>query len=390
MSSLPAALPQAIVAAMRSVLPAGRCGLHEPEIAGNEWAYVKECLDTGWVSSVGSYVDRIEKDLATYTGAARAVAVVNGTAALHVALHLAGVRAGDEVLMPSLTFVATANAAHYLGAIPHFMDAEPHYLGLDIPKLAAHLDRVAIRKNGHVVNRETGRVIRALVCMHTYGHPVDLDPLVELCAAWGLKLIEDAAESLGSLYKGRHTGNHGLISTLSFNGNKIVTTGGGGAILTNDPALADRAKHLTTTAKQPHKWDFVHDEMGFNYRLPNLNAAMGCAQLEQLPSKLERKRALAASYAAALAGLSGLRFLTEPDFARSNYWLNVMLLDDAALLEPVLDATNAAGLQTRPAWRPMHLLAMHEGCPRMDLSTTEDVAGRLINIPSSPQMAGEP
>jgi len=229
-------------------------------------------------------------------------------------------------------------------------------------------------------------VIRALVCMHTYGHPVDLDPLVELCAAWGLPLVEDAAESLGSLYKGRHTGNHGLVSTLSFNGNKIVTTGGGGAILTNDTALADRAKHLTTTAKQPHKWDFVHDEMGFNYRLPNLNAAMGCAQLEQLASKLERKRRLAKAYAEALAGLAGVRFLAEPEFARSNYWLNVVLLDDPVQLEPVLDATNAAGLQTRPAWRPMHLLAMHEGCPRMDLTAAEDVAGRLLNIPSAPQL----
>lgn len=382
------AIPQTVVEALRQVLPQGRCGLHEPEFAGNEWPYVKECLDTVWVSSVGAYVDRIEADLAAYTGAARAIAVVNGTAALHAALHLVGVQAGDEVLMPTLTFVATANAARYLGAVPHFIDCEPNFLGVDIAKLAAHLDRVAEKRGGDVVNRETGRPIRALVCMHTYGHPVDLDPLAGLCAAWGLKLVEDAAESLGSFYKGRHTGNHGVVSAMSFNGNKIMTTGGGGVILTNDPELGQRAKHLTTTAKQPHKWDFVHDEMGFNYRMPNINAALGCAQLEQLPSKLARKRKLAEAYERVLSDLAGVRFLKEPSFASSNYWLQAILLDDPAMLEPVLEATNAAGLQTRPAWRPMHQLDMHADCPRMDLATAEAVAARLVCIPSSPQLIG--
>ena len=282
----------AVVKALASVVrpPAA---LHEPEIAGNEWTYVKECLDTGWVSSVGSYVDRFEAMIAEQTGAKHAIATVNGTAALHACYTLAGVKAGDEVIVPTLTFVGTANAVAYLGAAPHFADSDERTLGLDPVSLEEHLSDIAEVRDGACVNRISGRPIKAVVAVHLYGHPADLDALAAVCRRFDLTLIEDAAESIGSYYKGRHTGNHGRLAALSFNGNKIVTTGGGGAILTNDDALAAIAKHLTTTAKRPHAWAYDHDRVGFNYRMPNINAAMGCAQLERLEDMLERKRTLA-------------------------------------------------------------------------------------------------
>ncbi len=383
---------EAILRALKSALPAakGRIGLHEPCFAGNEWSYVKECLDTGWVSSVGSYVDRFERELAAFTGARRAVAVVNGTAALHVSLLLAGVCPGDEVIIPSLTFVATANAVAYCGAVPHFADSDEATLGLDPGKLAEHLSAIAEIKRGGCVNRHTGRPIRAIVPMHTFGHPVDLDPLVELCNRWNLVLVEDAAESLGSLYKGRHTGTFGRLAALSFNGNKVLTTGGGGAILTNDEGLGKMAKHLTTTAKVPHRWEFFHDAAGFNYRLPNINAALGCAQLEQLPRFLEHKRALAARYREAFRNVQGVRFFCEPSFAASNYWLNALVLDPpcASARDDILEMTDKNGIMTRPAWTPMHRLPMYQVCPCMELSGAEDLERRLINIPSSAALGG--
>ncbi len=377
-----------IVAALLSVT-GGKAGLHEPEIAGNEWAYVKDCLDTNWVSSVGAYVDRFEAMLAAFTGAGHAVATVNGTAALHVCLMLAGVKAGDEVIVPALTFVATANAVAYCGAVPHFVDSSETTLGLDPVKLEVRLRDSARAEGGRLVNRETGRPIAAVVVMHAFGHPVDLDPVAEVCRRHGLPLIEDAAESLGSTYKGRHCGTTGVLAALSFNGNKIVTTGGGGAVLTSDPDLARAAKHLTTTAKLPHRWEFIHDRIGYNYRLPNLNAAMGCAQLERLPGFVERKRALAERYREAVAPLSGLRFVSEPPHCRSNYWLNGLLLDpgNAEWRDEVLDALNGAGVMSRPAWTPMHRLPAFSECPRGDLSSAEGIVRRLINIPSSPGLA---
>lgn len=382
-------LAPAIVEVLRRLVPSP-CALHEPEFAGNEWQYVKECLDTGWVSSAGRFVERFEKDIASYTGAAHAVAIVNGTAALHACLMLAGAGRDDEVIAPALTFVATANAIAYCGAVPHFADCEERTLGLDPCKLDGHLATLSERRTGGLYNRQTGRRIAAVVAMHTFGHPVDLDALSVVCRRHGLPLIEDAAESLGSLYKGRHTGNDGLISALSFNGNKIVTTGGGGAVVTNDPDLARRAKHLTTTAKLGHRWAFKHDEVGYNYRLPNLNAALGCAQLEQMDGFVARKRTLADRYRKAFQGLPGVRVFAEPEGCRSNYWLNVLLLDGgvAGLRDDVLAATNDAGFMTRPAWEPMHQLPMFSGCPRMDLSVTEDLCRRLINLPSSPRLAG--
>lgn len=366
--------------------------LHAPVFAGAEWRYVKECLDTGWVSSVGKYVDLFEEKLADYTGVRRAVAVVNGTAALHVALLLSEVQPGDEVLLPALTFVATANAVRYCGAVPHFVDSEAATLGLDPQKLDAHLRDIATLSGGSCTNRRTGRRIRAVVPMHTFGHPVDLDALAEVCQAHHLTMIEDAAESLGSFYKGRHTGQWGRFATLSFNGNKVITTGGGGAILTNDEALADQAKHLTTTGKVPHRWRYEHDRVAYNYRLPNLNAALGCAQLEQLDGFLAAKRELAEGYAAAFEEVAGLRFVTEPPFARSNYWLNAVLLDAAQAHErdAILAATNDAGFMTRPAWTLMPHLTMFADCPRMDLTVAEQLAARLINIPSSASLEGQP
>lgn len=379
----------AIIDALKSVLPASGgtpVSLHEPSFKGNEWDYVKECLDTGWVSSVGKFVDRFEQELASYTGVKHAIAVVNGTAALHVCLKLVGVEQGDEVLVPTLTFVATANAVSYCGAIPHFVDSCETTLGLDPQKLDLYLKEIAEIRPAGCFNKRTGRRIKAVMPMHTFGHPVDLDPLVEVCRHYRLELVEDAAESLGSYYKGKHTGNWGKASALSFNGNKVITTGGGGAILTNDEELGKLAKHLTTTARVSHKWSFIHDQIGYNYRLPNINAALGCAQLEQLPGFIKNKRSLAEHYRQAFAGIDGIRFFTEPGFAQSNYWLNVLLLNSNFVDQHdfLLDTTNSQGIMTRPAWTLMHELKMYKSCPQMDgLDTAKDIERRLINIPSS-------
>lgn len=364
--------------------------LHEPCFGGQEWQYVKECLDTGWVSSVGKYVDLFEEKLAEYIGVKRAVAVVNGTAALHISLLAAGVAQNEEVLMPALTFIATANAISYCGAVPHFVDSEYATLGIDPVKLRSYLQEIAVIKNGACYNRQSGRRIRAVVPMHTFGHPVDLDEMVAVCKEFQLVLIEDAAESLGSFYKGKHTGNWGLVSAVSFNGNKIVTTGGGGAVLTNDEELGKKIKHWTTQAKVPHRWEFRHDAIGYNYRLPNINAALGCAQLEQLPSFVLSKRKVAEQYKQAIRKVEGVTFFSEPAYAQSNYWLNAILLDrDTAFCrDEVLQAVNDAGIMTRPVWNLMYTLPMYGKCPRMECPVAEDIAKRLINIPSSANLCG--
>jgi perosamine synthetase len=377
----------AIIDAIKTVLPKDKnpTALHEPCFSGNEWNYVKECLDTGWVSSLGTYVDKFERMLENFTEIKQAVAVVNGTAALHICLKLVGVERGDEVLVPTLTFIATANTACYCGAIPHFVDSEEKTLGLDPKKLSEYLSAISeVRKDG-CRNKQTGRRIKAVIPMHTFGHPVDLDPLSELCDRFKLELIEDAAESLGSYYKGRHTGRWGKVSALSFNGNKTITTGGGGAILTNDEKIARLAKHLTTTARMPNKWAIIHDNIGYNYRLPNINAALGCAQLEQLPRFLKQKRDLSLRYRKAFKDLTGIRFFTEPDFAKSNYWLNVLLLEESHSdqRDMLINRTNTQGIMTRPAWTLMHRLPMFQDCPSMNLDIAESLETRLINIPSS-------
>jgi aminotransferase in exopolysaccharide biosynthesis len=378
-------LPWDIVSAIKSVVGDGPVALHEPRFNGNEWVYLKECLDSTFVSSVGEFVDRFEDDLANFTGAKRAVAVVNGTAALHVALLLAGVEAGDEVLLPALTFIATANAVAYCQATPHFVDSEERSLGMDAVALREYLSRITEIRNYQCINRNTGRVIRAMVPMHTFGHPVDIEALLAIAHDFHLQLIEDAAESLGSTVRGMHTGTFGLMGTLSFNGNKTITTGGGGAILTNDVELGKRAKHITTTAKLPHRWSFKHDEVGFNYRLPNLNAALGCAQLEQLPGFLRDKRRLFEHYRAAFAKVPGVHVIAEPNGCISNYWLQTLLLDVANvdIRDAVLAATNDAGLMTRPIWALMNRLPMYANAPRAPLTVAESLELRVINIPSS-------
>lgn len=383
------ALPEQIVAAIRAVVGPGPVALHEPSFAGNEWRYLKECLDSTFVSSVGKFVDRFEADLAAFTGARHVVAVVNGTAALHIALKLAGVKADDEVLIPALTFVATANAVTYCGATPHFVDSSMPTMGMDAEKLRDYLAGHTEQRAGQCINRATGRVIRAMVPMHTFGHPVDLDRLLAVAHDFNLVLVEDAAESLGSYYGGQHTGTFGQMGTLSFNGNKTITTGGGGAILTNDAELARHAKHLTTTAKLPHVWEYRHDEVGYNYRLPNLNAALGCAQLEQLPAMLASKRRLFQHYQAAFASVAGVKLVPEPERCQSNYWLQTLLLDAtvSSQRDAILRASNEAGCMTRPAWILMHQLMPFKDCPHMDLTNAESLSQCLINIPSSAGLA---
>lgn len=375
-----------VVAAIEKVVgPARPLALHEPAFEGQEWEYVKECIDTGWVSTAGEYVGRFERALCDYTGSPFAIAVVNGTAALQVALRLVGVERCDEVLVPTLTFIATANAVSYLGAVPHFVDSEEATLGVCPGSLAAHLAEVAEMRGGECFNRQTGARIRALVPMHTFGHPVRVEELMAICERYNLAFVEDAAESLGTTYRGKHCGTFGKVSCLSFNGNKIVTTGGGGALLTSDAGVARHAKHLTTTARTEHAWQFIHDELGYNYRMPNINAALGVAQLEKLPDHVERKRRLASRYAEAFVGIPGVRFTKEPDGARSNYWLNAILFDSRSggARDELLEKTNAAGIKTRPVWALMHSLPLYAGAPRADLSGAEAIERSLVNIPSS-------
>ena len=359
--------------------------LHEPTFGEKEMEYVAECIQTGWVSSVGKYVDEFEKRLADYTGVKRAIAVVNGTAALHIALKIAGVKPNDEVFMPALTFIATANAVSYLQAVPHFVDVSEQTLGLDPVKLEEHIREIGEIKNGLLLNKHTGQVIRAVVPMHTFGHPVDLDPLIDLCERYNLVLVEDAAESIGSYYKGKHTGGFGKVGALSFNGNKIITTGGGGAILTNDEKLADFAKHITTTAKIPHRWEYRHDEIGYNYRMPNINAALGCAQLENMENFLASKRELANSYIKLFEDVPGVKLFTEPSFAISNYWLQTILIDqEKHSINSILEFLNDEGLMSRPVWEPLHLLSSYSNSPKSNLEVTTRLSSSVINIPSTP------
>lgn len=361
-------------------------GLHEPIFSGNEKKYVNDAIDSTFVSSVGAYVNQFEKKFADYVKAPYAVVTGNGTSAIHAALYLLDVKPNDEVITQALTFVATANAIKYCYAHPVFVDSDPKNLGMSVESLRSFLEENAVVENNQCVNKKTKRVIRACVPMHVFGHPVNIEQVVQLCDKYCIPVLEDAAESLGSLYKNKHTGLFGKIGVFSFNGNKIVTTGGGGMIVTNDAEIGKRAKHITTTAKVPHKWKFHHDELGFNYRMPNLNAALGCAQLERLEEFVLNKRKTAAAYKEFFAK-KGIEFVAEPDQARSNYWLNAILLKNREERDLFLEETNAKGVMTRPVWDLMSELPMYSDCQTTDLKVAKSIADRLVNIPSSVRLA---
>ncbi|RKF17806.1 LegC family aminotransferase [Alginatibacterium sediminis] len=357
--------------------------LHAPTFDGNEQKYVLETIKSTFVSSVGKFVDDFEKAVETYTGTEKAVATVNGTAALHAALYMGGVERGDFVITQALTFVATCNALYHMGAEPIFVDVSPVSLGLCPKAVDEYLTQHAHVTEAGCIHKQTKRRIRAVVPMHTFGHPVELDELIVVCSKWNLTLVEDAAESLGSFYKGKHTGTLGKFSALSFNGNKIITTGGGGMVLCKTEKLGARTKHVTTTAKVPHPYEFFHDEPGFNYRMPNLNAALGCAQMEVLEQYLEAKRVLANRYQE-FFDKSDYQFMIEPEYAKSNYWLNAVICPSVEARDELLKQGNDTGVMIRPIWQLMHRLPMFKNAPRGDLTQSEHIEAHLINLPSSP------
>ena len=378
-------LPKLIVNAIQNVVGKKPAPLHEPTFNGNEFKFLQECIESTFVSSVGKFVDQFESGLCDLTGAKHAIAIVNGTSALHIAMKLCGVERGDEVLIPALNFVASANAISYCGAHPHFLDSDENNLGVNTEKLKEYLYNNTKQSDGLCINSSTKRIIRAIVPTHIFGHPADLVELQSIASEFNLALIEDAAESIGSYYNNQHTGTFGSMGILSFNGNKTITTGGGGAILTNNSFIAKRAKHLTTTAKVKHKWELIHDEIGYNYRMPNINAALGCAQLQKLPEMLQSKRCLYEKYQAEFSSITGVQLLKEPKNCQSNYWLQTIILDkeDKNLRDEILLLTNNVGIMTRPVWNLINELNQFSENPKMDLSNAKSLFKRLINIPSS-------
>lgn len=362
--------------------PEGFIPLHAPYFGGNEKKYLADTIDSTFVSSVGAYVNRFEEMMAEITGAKYAVATTNGTVALQLSLVVAGVQAGDEVITQPLTFVATANAIVHSNAVPVFVDVDRDTMGMSPEALEQFLQENATIKDGQAYNKKTGSKIAACIPMHTFGFPARIDKLAEICERWHITLIEDAAESLGSYYNGQHTGTFGKLGTFSFNGNKTVTCGGGGAIVTNDEALAKRAKHISTTAKIPHAWEFVHDEIGYNFRMPNLNAALACAQLEQLDTILANKRNLAELYREYFSG-TDIGFVYEQPGSTANYWLNCVVLNNLDERNAFLEATNNSGVMTRPIWRLMNKLDMFKHCQCGYLTNSEWLEDRVVNIPSS-------
>ena len=357
--------------------------LHEPRFIGNEKKYLNDCIDSTFVSSVGAYVDLFEKKMCELTGAKHCIAIVNGTNALHLSLLITGVKKDDEALTQASTFIATANAISYCNATPHFVDVDKETLGRSPSLLKKHLSEIAEVRNGVCYNRATGKRIAACVPMHTFGLPMYIDELIIVCNEFNIPVVEDAAESLGSYYKEQHTGTFGLLGTFSFNGNKTITCGGGGAIITDDDELAKRAKHLSTQAKVPHKWDYVHDEIGYNYRMPNLNAALACAQLEKLEDFTKNKRELSDIYASFFSTDKSIELQREIKDTKSNYWLHTLVFKDKTIRDVFLEETNLNGVMTRPIWKLMNKLSLYKNCPKSDLSNAEWLEARVVNIPSS-------
>lgn len=372
-----------IVSFINDLFGTDKVPLSVPVFIGNEKKYLNECIDTTFVSSVGKFVDRFESDMAAYTGCRRAVVCVSGTNALHMSLMLAGVERDDEVVTQALTFIATCNALSYIGAHPVFIDVDKDTMGMSPTALKEWLVRNCEIKDGECRNKRTGRRIKACVPMHTFGHPIHIDEMIAVCEEYHIELVEDAAESIGSLYKGKHTGTFGKVGALSFNGNKTITTGGGGMMLFNDEELGSLAKHITTQAKVPHRWEFRHDHIGYNYRMPNINAALGCAQLEHIEEYVASKRETAKAYEEFFKTIDDVEFFTEPADCRSNYWLNAVILNGRDAQQEFLQFTNDHGVMTRPIWELMNRLPMFEHCENDGLENTIWFADRVVNIPSS-------
>ena len=378
-----------LLQATRRVVGPGDHSLHEPLFGDLESQMVSDAVLTTLVSSAGPQVPEFEEAVRRYTGSAFAVATVNGTAALQIALETSGLGPGDEVLVPSLTFAATASAVVHAGGTPVFIDSSPERIGMDLGSLRSWLSKNLTMANGQATNKSSGAKVHSIVPVHIFGHPVDLDELMIICQEFDLLLVEDAAESLGSFFNGRHTGTFGVAGVLSFNGNKTITTGGGGMILTNSEEIALKARHLVTTGKLLHPWEYIHDIVGYNFRLPNLNAALGVAQMQSLGNIIELQRRLFEIYQEELGDLDGLSLISEPEDSNSNYWLQGVVLDShhSHLRDVILETFHSDGLRVRPAWRPLHLLEPYSGFQRTDMAGTEQIYSRLVNLPSSPKFA---
>jgi perosamine synthetase len=365
--------------------------LHEPKFCEIDESYLLGCIKSGWVSSAGPYVTKFEETIARTVGTKHCIAVVNGTCGLQIALNVAGILPNEEVLIPSLTFVATANSVSHLGGVPHFVEASIDTLGIDPRYLRSYLNEISEFKSGQIFNRKTGRKISAIVPMHVFGHPVEMDELLDIASQFNLTLVEDAAEALGSVYKGKHCGSLGKLGVFSFNGNKIITSGGGGAIVTDDDECAAKARHITTTAKASHKWKFYHDRVAYNYRMPNLNAALGSAQLTKLEKYLIDKKQLCELYKKVFQSFNEFDLILSQDYCCSNNWLNAIILKPGyeSARDPILDFLNDNNIMVRPIWEPLHTLPMYKNNPKSSLRITESLASRVICLPSSPHLIGE-
>ena len=374
-----------IVNIVKKILGKGRHSLHEPYFCGNEWSYVKKTLDENYVSSIGSFVNKFEDQIKKFTKSKYAIPVVNGTEALHLSLVACGVKSNDEVLVPTITFVGTANSIIYSGAIPHFIDSEFETLGIDPLKLEKYLEKITIKKGKFYFNKKTKRRIKAIMPVHIFGNICQIDKILKIAKKYKLVVIEDAAEALGSFFKNKHAGTFGLVGCFSFNGNKILTTGGGGAIITDNKLLAKKIKHLSTTAKINHRWEYVHDVVGYNFRMPNINAALGSAQIENLNKFLISKRKLFLKYCKDFSKVNDVRLIKNPEFSKCNNWLNTIFIRNSSIKKrnKVLAMAQKNRIFMRPVWKPLHTLKHLNKMPRMNLDAAIKIYESCINLPSS-------